>query len=178
MISFDGSAKIGDFGEGRIFVDTETQSFTADRGSPEYRAPECWISRDTLNVLKCDVWSFGILLSRILRNQLIWEDGAAPLLDVNEEAWVQINLSTDVREKLVQYRNKAFERRTTSKCEGFSELICPGTRHIFPIVPKCLKILTEDRISFTEILLYLSKVSTENEAKQGKLDIQAILSNL
>lgn len=75
LIGKDGECKIADFGLSK-FTESSTQMMTTILGTPSYSAPEILAGgkKSTLYTYKCDIWSLGIILYKILTNNKPWPE--------------------------------------------------------------------------------------------------------
>lgn len=169
LVSRDGTVKIPDFGEGRKSEIGEEH--TADKGQEEVRAPECWLPSAT-DQSKCDVWSFGIFLSKIAANTTKDKVSHQPIppcdvgLTAAECRLIESpSFIKTVRDKILLVRKNAL-------------VPPPGMPYLLNILRDCLYITHEQRPGYTEILSRLCELTSKEEVNAGKQQLADFLTQL
>lgn len=151
LISREGVVKVADFGEGKEVRDEECSN-TADVGAMVFRAPENFVSSSP-DIKHCDVWSFAVVLSKLLLNAATNEIeiiAEKPPLSLEERIWLYKNLS--------EKRQYVLDVRT--KCLTWLRKGMTGLR---PILESCLFVLPAYRASFLSIISQLCALGMTQE---------------
>jgi serine/threonine protein kinase len=173
LISEDGILKISDFGVGKIvedkFKDIEVSN-TATIGAETIRAPECYVNF-VGELISCDVWSFGVILSQILRHESVSElVYTEEFTGINSEDMAWFNNFLEENDG-ISYRGKILAFRNTALNEA------PRDKVFFLlIIRECLHLTPERRISFLQLIKTLTGTGpTKDQILNARSEILSFL---
>jgi serine/threonine protein kinase len=165
LISEDGLVKVADFGVGKV---GGVEGSNTPTGTASIRAPECYVSY-TKQLVSCDIWSFGIILSRLVLHKFEgWEYGD-PKLEDEEEEWFS-NFSKE-------YAITTSEKQQIRGNRSAALMVPPEDKQcFFSIIKECLHLMPERRISMLRLFQEFTKFGSKDVLSGARNEIQALLN--
>jgi serine/threonine protein kinase len=172
LISGDGILKVSDFGTGRIFEGSNPETSISIQGTFSIQAPECGVEYRK-KLVSCDIWSFGIILSKILCSADIdlQDTLEFQVVDEDDKLWFNNFIETYVCTNT--HRNKIVNLRKTALGKA-----PPDQLYFLPIIRECLHYNPHKRISFLRLIAKFTEFGSEKDLFVTREEIKASFAHL
>lgn len=165
LLSYDGFVRVTDFGESKSLENDGSN--TADVGAVYFRAPEMFWC--TTEISRSDVWSFGVVLSRLIRH------------GNSDFDFVNTNIPSEFTQPELHLLNRQVPKAVTKAIEARrTECISRVPIHFLPVTEKiispCLQVVWEDRPTFLRLISDLSEFTSSRQLEDGRFELKLIVN--